>query len=52
MCESTFALATPKAITEYVTKYNYIVSNLPTDVASIIRDILMQPAATEPYSVL
>ncbi|GBO30026.1 hypothetical protein AVEN_146707-1 [Araneus ventricosus] len=31
MCESTFALATPKAITESVTKYNYIVSHLPPD---------------------
>lgn len=52
MCESTFALATPKAISESVTKYNYIVSHLPPDVASIIRDILMQPDATDPYGVL
>lgn len=52
MCESTFALATPKAITESVTKYNYAVSNLPPDVASIIRDVLMQPDATDPYGKL
>ncbi|GBM72680.1 hypothetical protein AVEN_52854-1 [Araneus ventricosus] len=50
MCESTFALATPKAITESVTKYNYIVSHLPPDSASLIRDVLMKPDATDPYS--
>ncbi|GBN34582.1 hypothetical protein AVEN_127285-1 [Araneus ventricosus] len=50
MCESTFALATPKAITESVTKYNYIVSHLPPDSASLIRDVLMKPDAADPYS--
>ncbi|GBM19170.1 Retrovirus-related Pol polyprotein from transposon opus, partial [Araneus ventricosus] len=50
MCESSFALATPKAITESVTKYNYIVSHLPPDSASLIRDVLMKPDATDPYS--
>ncbi|GBN60689.1 Transposon Ty3-G Gag-Pol polyprotein, partial [Araneus ventricosus] len=50
MCESTFALATPKAITESVTKYNYIVSHLPPDSAFLVRDVLMKPDATDPYS--
>ncbi|GFU17880.1 retrovirus-related Pol polyprotein from transposon gypsy [Trichonephila clavipes] len=50
MCESTFALATPKPITESVTKYNYIVANLPPNTASLVRDILMHPDATDPYT--
>ncbi|GBN91384.1 hypothetical protein AVEN_138372-1 [Araneus ventricosus] len=49
MCGSTFALATPKAITESVTKYNYIVSHLPPDSASLIRDVLMKMLYTYPY---
>ena len=52
MCESTFALATPKAITESVTKYNYIVSHLPPDIASLVRDVLLKPDATDPYTQL
>ncbi|GFW94238.1 retrovirus-related Pol polyprotein from transposon gypsy [Trichonephila clavipes] len=50
MCESTFALATPKPIAEFVTKYNYIVANLPPNTASLVRDILMHPDATDPYA--
>ncbi|GFW24685.1 transposon Ty3-G Gag-Pol polyprotein [Trichonephila clavipes] len=50
MSESTFALATPKPITESVTKYNYIVANLPLDTASLVRYILMHPDATDPYA--
>lgn len=52
MCESTFALATPKAITESLTKYNYVVSHLPPDIASLIRDVLMKPDNTDPYAKL
>ncbi|XP_015922831.2 uncharacterized protein [Parasteatoda tepidariorum] len=52
MCESTFPLAKPKGITEPITKYNYVVSNLPPDVASLIRDILMKPDAIDPYEKL
>lgn len=52
MCESTFALATPKAITESLTKYNYIVSHLPPDIASLVRDVLMKPDTADPYSKL
>ncbi|GFX51309.1 retrovirus-related Pol polyprotein from transposon opus [Trichonephila clavipes] len=48
MCESTFALATPKPIT----KYNYIVSHIPPDIASLVRDILIKPDATDPYGNL
>ncbi|PRD18658.1 UNVERIFIED_CONTAM: hypothetical protein NCL1_59885 [Trichonephila clavipes] len=50
MCESTFALATPKQITESVTKYNYIVARLPPDTTSLVRDVLIDPNATDPYA--
>ncbi|GFQ97676.1 uncharacterized protein TNCT_503951 [Trichonephila clavata] len=50
MCESTFALATPKPITESLTKYNYIVAHLPPDTASLVRDVIMHPDATDPYA--
>ncbi|GFV04615.1 retrovirus-related Pol polyprotein from transposon opus [Trichonephila clavipes] len=52
MCESTFALATPKPIPESVTNYNYIyiVANLPPDTASLVRDILMHPDVTDLYA--
>ncbi|GFX53009.1 retrovirus-related Pol polyprotein from transposon opus [Trichonephila clavipes] len=52
MCESTFALATPKPIIESITKYNYIVSHIPPDIASLVRDILIKPDATDPYGNL
>ncbi|GBN95086.1 hypothetical protein AVEN_41300-1, partial [Araneus ventricosus] len=48
-CESTFKLAVPKPITESMTKYNYVVSYLPPEVAPLVRDILMDPDATDPY---
>ncbi|GFW69600.1 transposon Ty3-I Gag-Pol polyprotein [Trichonephila clavipes] len=50
--KSTFALATPKPITESITKYNYIVSHIPPDIASLVRDILIKPDATDPYGNL
>ncbi|GBN35063.1 hypothetical protein AVEN_240853-1, partial [Araneus ventricosus] len=52
MCKSTFKLAVPKPITESVTKFNYVVSHLPPEVASLVRDILMNPDATDPYTHL
>ncbi|GBM87450.1 hypothetical protein AVEN_90459-1 [Araneus ventricosus] len=52
MCESTFKLAVPKPITESMTKFNYVVSPLPPEVASLVRDILMNPDATDPYTHL
>lgn len=52
MCESTFALAVPRPITESITKYNYVVANLPPDCASLVRDVLMKPHLTEPYEHL
>lgn len=52
MCESTFALAKPQAITQSVTKYNYIVSILPPDIASVVRDVLMKPDEKDPYAKL
>ncbi|XP_054716441.1 uncharacterized protein LOC129225926 [Uloborus diversus] len=50
MCESTFELATPKPITDSKTKYNYVVAHFPPDTASLIRDVLMKPDKTDPYS--
>ncbi|GBM97115.1 hypothetical protein AVEN_52528-1 [Araneus ventricosus] len=52
MYENTFKLAVPKPITESVTKFNYVVSHLPPEVASLVRDILMNPDATDPYTNL
>ncbi|GBO40449.1 Retrovirus-related Pol polyprotein from transposon opus [Araneus ventricosus] len=52
MCESTFKLAVPKPITKSVTKFNYVVSHLPPEVVSLVRDILMNPDATDPYTHL
>lgn len=52
MCESTFALATPKPITESLTKYNYVVSHLPPDIASLVRDVLIKPDAADPFTKL
>ncbi|GBN00853.1 Gag-Pol polyprotein [Araneus ventricosus] len=52
MCESTFKLAVPKPITESVTKFSYVVFHLPPEVASLVRDILMDPDATDPYTHL
>lgn len=52
MCESTFALAKPQPITQSITKYNYCVSNLPPEIASLMRDVLMNPDANDPYLAL
>lgn len=52
MLESTFELATPKAITEERTKYNYVVANLPPNIATIVRDVIIQPDAVTPYQNL
>ncbi|GFX61683.1 retrovirus-related Pol polyprotein from transposon gypsy [Trichonephila clavipes] len=51
-CVKAFALATPKPITESIIKYNYIVSHIPPDIASLVRDILIKPDATDPYGNL
>lgn len=52
MCESTFKLAVPKPITDSVTKFNYVVSHLPPEIASMVRDILVKPNETDPYNHL
>nr|XP_015907403.1 uncharacterized protein LOC107439351 [Parasteatoda tepidariorum] len=52
MCESTVRLASSKPITKSITKYNYLVSQLSPEIASIVRDILMNPDATDPYNKL
>lgn len=49
MCECTFELGAPKAISESRTKFNYIVSHLPPEAASIVRDVITKPDPTDPY---
>ncbi|GFQ77238.1 transposon Ty3-G Gag-Pol polyprotein [Trichonephila clavata] len=46
MCESTFVLATPKPITESLTKYNYIIAHLPPD----LHYVFMCSDVTDPYA--
>ncbi|KAF8795394.1 hypothetical protein HNY73_003247 [Argiope bruennichi] len=38
MLDSTFELASPKAITESKTKYNYVLAHLPPEIATVVRD--------------
>ncbi|GBL78580.1 hypothetical protein AVEN_65177-1 [Araneus ventricosus] len=52
MLESTFELVSPKPITEGKTKYNYIVAHLPPDIATIVRDVIIQPDPSDPYTDL
>ncbi|GBM22166.1 hypothetical protein AVEN_190823-1 [Araneus ventricosus] len=52
MVESTFELAVPKPITESRTKYNHCVTKLPPDIAMTVRDIIISPDKTDPYSKL
>ncbi|GIY20993.1 RING finger protein 141 [Caerostris darwini] len=49
MSESTFQLTTPKPTAESRTKYNHIVSHRPSDIASLMGDILMKTDLTDPY---
>lgn len=52
MLEATFELATPKPITASKTKFNYAISNLPPDVAAIIRDVIINPSSEQPFETL
>lgn len=52
MCEATFELGTPKAISESKTKFNYIASNLPPEAATVVRDVIVNPDKDDPYGVL
>ncbi|GFX31269.1 hypothetical protein TNCV_2060881 [Trichonephila clavipes] len=49
MCDSTFQLGCPKAITDSRTKFNYIIAHLPPEAATIIRDVIMNPDPVELY---
>ncbi|GFU08702.1 transposon Tf2-9 polyprotein [Trichonephila clavipes] len=49
MCDSTFQLGCPKAITDSRTEFNYIIAHLPPEAATIIRDVIMNPDPVEPY---
>ncbi|XP_023216998.1 uncharacterized protein LOC111619504 [Centruroides sculpturatus] len=50
MCESTFALGSPKLITGSATKFNYVVAHLPPEVSSTVKDIIISPDHTDLYS--
>ncbi|GFT69407.1 uncharacterized protein TNCV_1297161 [Trichonephila clavipes] len=52
MLESTFELAVPKPITDERTKYNYRVAHLSPDAAMTVRDVILSPLSTNPYSKL
>ncbi|GFQ82421.1 uncharacterized protein TNCT_15751 [Trichonephila clavata] len=52
MLESTFELAIPKPITDERTKYNYCVAYLSPDAAMAVRDVILSPGSTNPYSKL
>lgn len=52
MCESTFELALPKAITASKTKFNYIVAHVPPEIASLVRDVIVNPDPEDPYKKL
>ena len=50
ICESTFQLGCPKPVTESKTKYNYIIAHLPPEATTIIRDVILNPDAADPYT--
>ncbi|GBN64042.1 hypothetical protein AVEN_98858-1 [Araneus ventricosus] len=50
--ESTFELAVPKPITDGRTKYNYCVPHSSPDAAGAVRDVILSPGSTDPYSKL
>ncbi len=52
MCESIFALATPKAITDLITKFIYCVAHLPPEIASLFRDFILRQRTAESYEEL
>lgn len=52
MCEHSFELAHPRAITESRTKFNYISANLPPEAASVVRDLIIKRSDTTPYEDL
>ncbi|GFR17446.1 uncharacterized protein TNCT_104091 [Trichonephila clavata] len=52
MLESTLELAVPKPKTNKRTKYNYCVAHLSPDAAMAVREIILSPVTTNPYSKL
>ncbi|KAF8774851.1 hypothetical protein HNY73_017359 [Argiope bruennichi] len=50
MIDSTFKLASPKAIIESKTKYNYVVAHLPPKIATVVRDVIIQPHSMDRVS--
>ncbi|GFY14068.1 uncharacterized protein TNCV_3612571 [Trichonephila clavipes] len=52
MLELTFELAVQKPITDKRTKYNYCVAHLSPDEAMTVRDVILSPWSTNPYSKL
>ncbi|GFX19710.1 uncharacterized protein TNCV_2076181 [Trichonephila clavipes] len=52
MLESTFELAVPKPITDERTLYKYCVAHLSPDAVIAVRDVILSPGSTNPYSKL
>ncbi|XP_035222917.1 uncharacterized protein LOC118195696 [Stegodyphus dumicola] len=52
MCEATFALAAPKPITDWKTKFNYCVTHLPPEIAALVRDIILPEHTDASYENL
>ncbi|GBL70102.1 hypothetical protein AVEN_149754-1 [Araneus ventricosus] len=50
--ESTFELASPKPTTESKTKYNFVVAHLPPEIATVVRDVIIQPDFSDTYADL
>ncbi|GBL85309.1 hypothetical protein AVEN_222771-1 [Araneus ventricosus] len=52
MLQSTFELASQKPITESKTKYIYVVAHLPQEIATVVRDVIIQPDSSDTYADL
>ncbi|GFY07335.1 hypothetical protein TNCV_5085211 [Trichonephila clavipes] len=52
MLESTFEQAFPKSVTDERMKYNYCVAHLSLDETIAVRDVILSPWNTNPYSEL
>ncbi|GFT42807.1 uncharacterized protein NPIL_658231 [Nephila pilipes] len=52
LLEAPFDLASPKSVKESKTKYNYVLAHIPPEIATVLRDVIMQHDSTDPYTEL
>ncbi|GBO15314.1 hypothetical protein AVEN_87929-1 [Araneus ventricosus] len=52
MCDRSLGLEVLKPVTDNVTKFNYIVSNLQPEADAFVRDVIMNPDAVDPCAVI